>query len=463
MRLDKLRALAGLAAVVALVAGACGAAPEVQTVEVTRVVEKEKEVQVTVEVEKEVVVTAEPIPGLSGTIRFATWDTAEGLDVLEEVVGSFKAAQPDVTVQLESVPDAYGEKLLTQFAAGDAPDVFQVGDGDVARFVQTGAIENLDAYINGDSPLDMGRFFPAVAAIGEVEGSTYLLTKDYSPLVLYFNKDLFDAAGVAYPEEGWTWDDFVAKAEALTLDTDGDGQTDQWGVQLPDHWGDPAWWRGTSPIVFSNGGDVLGPEGDTTTGFMNGPETVGAIEAYVDLFNRGIAPSKADIEALAGVDLFQSGRVAMLWTGRWPLGDFARNPQLDFGTMGLPALKDRANSICWAGFAMYSGSKNKEVAWEFLKHVGADEGAQALARYAFTPVQEIAELQGLDRDRFNAPIVADLQYIKPLPEFRSIFFGECVEKFYREAIERLLLEGGGVQTVMDAAAAKADVCLAEQT
>jgi len=432
-----------------------------ETVEVKVEVTKIVEVKGTPEVVTEVV-TATPVPPkIKGTIRVGSWESGPALDPWNEAIKKFEAEYPDVTVQLEAVPDAYGDKLLTQFAAGDAPDIFMVGDGDVAKFVQKGAIELLDPYITGDSPLDLSVFFPGVLAIGQLEGKTYLLTKDYSPLVLYYNKTLFDEAGVAYPKEDWTWDDFLATAQALTLDKDGDGQTDQWGIQLPDHWGDPLWWRGMSPLVFQNGGDILSPDGETTTGYMNSHETVEAVQFYVDLFNKyKVAPTKSDLEALAGVDLFQTGKVAMLWTGRWPLKDFLANPELNFGTMGLPMGKQHANSICWAGFAMYSQGKNKDTAWEFLKYIAAGDGAQEFAKYAFTPVKSIAELQGLTEDRYNAPIVKDLEYLHPLPCFRTIYFGECVEKNFKEALEKLLIEGGDVQAALDDAAAAADACLA---
>ena len=71
---------------------------------------------------------------------------------------------------------------------------------------------------------------------------------------------------------------------------------------------------------------------------------------YVDLFlTDKVSPTKADVESLAGTDLFQNGNVAMQWTGRWPLKDYLANTDLSFGTISLPMGKQRANSICWAG------------------------------------------------------------------------------------------------------------------
>ncbi len=439
---------------------------ETQIVEkpVEKVVKETVTVRETVVVEKPVekVVTPTPVPAkIAGTIRVGSWDSGGALEPFNNAIKSFEAQYPKAKVQLESVPQGYGDKLLTQFAAGTAPDIFQVGDGDVARFVAKGVVEDLEPYIHGDNALDMSVFFPKVAAIGQVGGKTYLLTKDYSPLVLYYNKTLFDEAGVKYPDENWTWDNFLAAAKALTK-TDASGKVIRWGVQLPDSWGDPYWVRGLSPIIYQNGGELISPDGKKASGYINSPQTIEAVQWYVDLFlKHKVAPTKADVEALAGQDLFQTGKVAMLWTGRWPLKDFQKNPKLNFGTAQLPKGKQRANSICWAGFAMYSKSPNKDTAWAFLKWIAAEQGAQEFAKYAFTAVQPIAELQGLDTDPYNAPIVKDLEFVHPLPEFTNPKFGECVETPFRTALEQIFLQGKDVKTALDEIATKADTCLTQ--
>lgn len=438
-----------------LVMAACAPAttPTPEVVVQTQIVRETQVVEATV-----VVAPTSPPEKVTGEIRVGSWDSGDALEPFNNAIAAFQAKYPSVTVKLESVPQGYGDKLLTQFAAGTAPDVFQVGDGDVSKFAAQGVLEPLDPYINGDNPLDMSVFFEGVANIGKVNDQYYLLTKDYSPLVLYYNKALFDAAGVEYPTEDWTWDDMLAAAQQLTIP----GQ--QWGLMIPNSWGDPLWLRGISPLIYQNGGSLISEDGTKTTGFMNSPETVAAIQWYVDLFlKHKVSPTKADVEALAGQDLFQTGKVAMLWTGRWPLKDFLANTKLNFGTSGLPAgPKGKANSICWAGFAVYSKSQNKDAAWAFAKWIAAEQGAQEFAKYAFTAVEPIAELQGLDTDPFNAPIIKDLDNVKPLPEFKNAKFTDCAEKYFKEQLEQVLLQGKEVQAAMDEAAAQADKCMAGQ-
>lgn len=394
----------------------------------------------------------------SGVVRVGTWESGDALEPWNNAIAAFHEEYPDIEVKLEPVPQEYGTKLLAQMAAGTAPDVYQVGDGDVARFVREGIVEPLDPYINGDNPLDMSLFFPAVAEFGQIGGETYLLTKDYSPLVLYYNKDIFDEAGVPYPTEDWTWDDLLDAAQKLTTE-------DRWGIQLPGHWGDWLWHRGIQPLLVQNGASLISEDGTMVEGYMNSEKTVEALQWYVDLFlKHKVAPTREDVDSYAGVDLFANGIVAMVWTGRWPLKDWKAIEGFNFGTAGLPAGPvGKGNALCWAGFAINSASQNKEAAWTFLKYIAAGEGAKEFANYALSAVQPIVEEQGLDTDEYDGPIVADLANVKPIPETYTPYFNECVLDPFRENLEKVFLEGMSVQDAMDAAAQTGQACLDEKS
>ena len=405
------------------------------------------------------------IPALSGTVRVGSWDGADGLIPWNDAITSFEVAYPGVKVQLESVPQGYGDKLLAEFASGTAPDVFQVGDGDVAKFAAQGVFEPLDPYISGEKgsvPLDTSVFYPAIANVGKVDGTTYLFTKDYSPLTVYYNKDLFDAAGVAYPTEGWTQADFLDAAQKLTV-KDASGNITQWGAMIPDGWGDWVWDRGILPIIYQYGGDIMSPDGKKASGYLDSDATVAALQWYTDLFTKyKVAPTKADVAALSGQDLFATGKVAMMWSGVWNIGGYQKNnPDLHFGMAGLPQGKQPGNSICWAGFALYNKSQNKDAAWAFLRWIGADKGAEEFAKYALTDVKSIAEAQGKATDPTYAPIMADLANVQPLPDFRTVKYGDCVVTPFHAALEDYFANGGDLKTIMTKVAADADACLAK--
>jgi multiple sugar transport system substrate-binding protein len=421
-------------------------------------------------------VAAQDSAALSGVVRVSTWESGEDLQYWNNAIAAFEAANPGVKVQLEAIPQDYGTKLLAQFASGSAPDIFQVGDGDVAKFQAQGVVDDLAPYISGKDGFDMAELYPAVAAFGEVAGSTYYLTKDYSPLVMYYNKEQFEAAGVDLPTDKWTWDDLVAAAQKLTLDANGKDATaadfdptniQRWGIWLPNSWGDTAWERGILPIIYQNGGSQVSEDGTTTTGYMNSEANVAALQWYVDLFKKyHVAPSKSDYASFSGVDLFSTGQVSMMWTGVWPMNSYITGDSaltFDFGANILPAgAKGNANALCWAGFGLNSSSQNKDAAWAFLKYIGAGDGAKEFAKYALTDVISIVEEQGLDTDPYKGSVIADLANVKPIPEAMTPYWADCGNKFFVQEISTVLEGDVGVKEAMDKAAAQADACLAEK-
>ncbi|MCW5861129.1 MAG: extracellular solute-binding protein, partial [Caldilineales bacterium] len=143
-------------------------------------------------------------------LRVGTGDSGEGLNPHQQIISQFEAANPDILVQLEAVAgNDYYARLLTQVAAGAAPDLMQIGDDAVPQFVDAGALVPLDSYLTGSDPLDLGIYLPNLVKPGEYQGKQYMLPKDFSPLAVYYNKKLFDQYKVPYPKDGWTWEDLL--------------------------------------------------------------------------------------------------------------------------------------------------------------------------------------------------------------------------------------------------------------
>ncbi len=267
-------------------------------------------------------------------LRAGTGDSGEGLTPHQNIIAAYEDANPDVLVQLEAISGRdYYTRILTQIAANRAPDVMNIGDDAVPSFVERGAFVSIDSCLD-ELGFDRSVYLPGLLEPGMIDGELYFLPKDYSTLGVYYNKALFDAAGVAYPEAGWTWDDMLAIAQEMTQDTDGDGQNDIWGLQLPANWT-----TGFEYWVAAAGGSLISEDGSQYVGFMDSDAAIRAATFYADLYNKyAVAPPPADLSAFGGGNSeFDSGQAAMRIFGRWPQAGMLNNPNIDLGVVGTPS------------------------------------------------------------------------------------------------------------------------------
>jgi multiple sugar transport system substrate-binding protein len=446
---------ASILVVASLLLSACGPTPEPETIEK----------EVTVVVQTVVTATAEPeeppAEGAKMILRVGTGDSGEGLNPHQEIIANFEDENPDILVQLEAVAGRdYYTRLLTQIAAGDAPDIMQVGDDAVPMFVDKGAFLPLDDFIAGDYPLDTSIYLPGVLEPGQWEGKQWLLPKDFTPLGVYYNKKIFDEFGVEVPQDGWTWDDLLEKALALTQDTDGDGRTDIWGIQLTANWT-----TGFEYWIAAAGGRLISEDGTQFVGYMDSPETIEAVQFYADLYNvHKVAPPPADFSLWAGGNAeFDNGKAAMRIFGRWPQAGYKENPNIDLGVVGVPAGKERANILFWGGFGIFSGTKHPEAAWRFLSYYVGEQGSQVWKDWAIPPVASVAEEAGLTDDPIEGVWISELDHLVPRAYVFTPYWGETADPALRRALETVLIEpDADVTEVMQQAAQEAQAALDEQ-
>jgi multiple sugar transport system substrate-binding protein len=430
--------------------------------EVTTVVEVEKEVTTVVEVEKVVTATPEPLPEDAKIIlRVGTGDSGEGLNPHQEIIALFEEANPDILIQLEAVAGRdYYTRLFTQIAAGDAPDIMQIGEGAVYRFVSRDAFLPLEDFISGDYPLDTSIYLPGVLAPGQLDGQQWVMPKDFTPLGVYYNKKIFDEYGVDYPEDGWTWQDMLETAQALTKDTDGDGQTDLWGIQLTANWT-----TGFEYWIYAAGGSLISEDGTQIVGHMDSPETIEAVQFFADLYNvHQVAPPPADFSVWAGGNAeFDNGDAAMHLFGRWDQAGYMDNPNVDLGVVGVPAGKERANVFFWGGFGIFSGTKHPEAAWRFLRFYTGTEGSEVWKDWAIPAVASVAEEAGLTEDPIEGVWIKELDHVVPRAYIYSPYWGEAGDGALRKALETVLIDpDADVAQVMQQAAEDAQAILDEK-
>ena len=203
-------------------------------------------------------------------LLWGMWGSPEEIVVHQQVADAYMAANPDVAIEIWSQPwGDYFTKLDTLFAAGDGtviPDVFFMSP--IQKYASSGLIENLDPFIE-TADMDTSDYWPGALESTSWNGSVYGFPRDSAIEVLYYDKDDFDAAGVAYPTDEWTWDDLRAAAEALTVKDDA-GRISRYGLGA----------EGGKYFNFvaSNGGSILDDMFNPTECRLSTPESLAGIE-----------------------------------------------------------------------------------------------------------------------------------------------------------------------------------------
>ncbi|MGH2534377.1 MAG: ABC transporter substrate-binding protein [Thermomicrobiales bacterium] len=234
---------------------------------------------------------------------------SDQVDTLEAMIALFEEANPGITVNVEVAPfNDYFTELQTRIAGGNAPDVFELNYENFVTYASREVLLDLTERAAAD-PEFTARFYPKAYEAFNLDGARYGLPGSFSNVILYYNQDLFDAAGVAYPTADWTWEDELTAAQQLT-NTD----ADVWGMYAPIAYNE------FYKTAAQNGCGIFGADGAVT---INEPGCVEALQFMVDAVNNGVQPSPADLAGVSDSDLFLQGKLAMATTGIWMFSAFS--------------------------------------------------------------------------------------------------------------------------------------------
>ncbi len=309
-------------------------------------------------------------------ITFTMWGAPEELAVWQAVVDDFHKANPNITVKVDvSDWDSYWTKLNTLIAGNTPPDVFAMDAPLFLDWQSRGALLNLQHYIDAN-PGFLDGFYPQTLTAYKTADGYYGLPRDFQTIVLFYNKDMFNAAGVDYPTADWTYDDLLAAAKKLTLDTNKDGKIDQYGF-WSDTWDMELLW---SEVIWTYGGDIISADHTKT---LIGEDGARDAWAYIDsLYKEGVMPTPTTSGEF-GSDLFQSGKAAMTTIGHWAVPGYVQSG-IKFDVAPMPkGPAGRATSVNSAGFVISKGSKHPDAAFEFVKFALSEAGQKRLAELGF--------------------------------------------------------------------------------
>lgn len=371
-------------------------------------------------------------------LRFATWDTGDSLKVQEDIAKAFEKAHPGVKVQVEPYADGFDQKLAASFGAGNPPDVMLMWDFPTYY----ANLEPLDEYMKKDENLGLDDIYDSLFHYVKVDGQTYGLPSGFTTRAMYYNKKLFDEAGIPYPKDGWTWDEFKDIAKNLSRP-----EKKQYGFGLRAT-NDPYDLQG---IVWSNGGSFVSEDGSQIDGFMNGPETAGAIQLFGDLLKDKAATLVGGKNQMSGEDVFKAGKIAMWESGVWPLDGF-KEAKVDFGTVEMPAFpgKPAKGIVALSAVSVAKQSKQKELAWEFTKYFISNEAINMRSNSDLPIRKSIVQEKQFDQDPLYAPFYRMLERSDMTPSFLLNKNWKLVNRYLSTAIDSVML-GQDAKTVLDRA------------
>lgn len=311
----------------------------------------------------------------AGKVSFMVFGDPAELAAYQALVAAFEVAKPQIEIDLIHVAgqDDYRQRLGNDFAAGTPADVVLINYRRYAPFAASEALEPLGRYL-GTGVLKESDFYPEALDPFRYSGELVCIPQNLSSLVVYYNKTLFDRAGLAYPSDSWTWAEFLDTARALTADTDGDAKTDQFGL------GTEASIFRVAPFIWQNGGELVDNHVDPKRLAIDSPEAREAIQFFVDLqVTHHVVPNAAEEASEDSESRFQNGRTAMFLNSRRGVPTYREISGFDWDVAALPQGRQRAGILHSDAFCSPASATNKDAIWTFIEFAASREGQTILA------------------------------------------------------------------------------------
>ncbi len=401
---------------------------------------------------------AEPDDQIIVQMAVYDWEAGSYRDLIE----TFEAENPDIQIKTVSVEEILGlgsggggrwpEDAAQRMAS--SADVFtgNIG-GRAAR--QNGLLLDLEPLMQADADFDRDDFYPNTLENFESDGGIWGVPTQVNFTLLFYQKEVFDAAGIEYPQPGWSWDDLLAAAQATTV-REGD-ETTQWGLVQ----------AGVNPFEFvrPRTGPLIDTSTDPPTPLLDRPEVVDALQWFADLYLVHEVAPNLEIPELdedgayipPGYELIESGQAAIWpeWSGSWQW----RSSQMDLGVVPFPVdeANDQTTALFVNGFSISAGTRNPQAAWRWLDFLSRQPSANDFDDTAVPARRSVAEASGF-WDGLEPELSAALSYAVDHSYYFSYSAGYTA---FSEAWEAILNEGQSVEEALAEAQIAAEVEIAE--
>lgn len=340
--------------------------------------------------------------GKSVEIKVAFWGAPDELTIISDGIAKWQSQHPEILVKLEHTPyRGYVDKLLTRIAGRAAPDVICTEVDLFVTFQSKGVLLDIMPYVKNDPSIDIKDFYPEIIERFTVDGKLYAMPRDTAPFAcVYYNKKLFDEAGLKYPTDDWNVNDMLSAARKLTK-VDPEGRVIQYGFY--------AWaWQN---FVYAFGGSLVDDVRHPTRCTLDSKESIEGLQFYADLINKyGVHPSSIAMTNLAmGVQgMFMTGRLAMFSSGIWETPGLRKIDGFDWDVVMFPKGPKgvRGFGTGGSGYCILKSTAHPKESYEVIKALTGRDAEMllaetGLAQPAMTAIAESQHWLGGDRPPKN--------------------------------------------------------------
>ena len=342
------------------------------------------------------------------TLRYAVWDRNQ-LSSEQEIAKRFEQANPDIKIEIELTPSAqYFVKLDSAAAGGVAPDIFWINMPYFVQYAKNGIMEPLAPYIK-DSGLKLDDVVASSVKAYQYDGQQMAIPRDVDSIAVWYNKKLFDQAGVSYPTSDWNWDDLTSKATALknglkgtafplVMDLSIDGQDSYMN------------------LLFQNGNHIVPKDGQHTD--IANDKSLWVYQQLQGMMKDGLMPSAQQMSEVKTENIFQSNRAAMVYAGSWLAAPFANNPLINdhIGVVMMPKIERQSGVAHSLAFAMSAKSAHKQAAWKYIAFMSSEASQAELAKVVIPANKTAAKVWAQQIQKVDvSPYIQTLEVTQAYP------------------------------------------------
>ena len=293
-----------------------------------------------------------------------------------DLVDAFHEQHPEISVTLRHIPSPseYRTRLATEFAAGSPPDISLMNYRRFAAFAANDLLEPLEPYVAASALISIEDFYEITIDSFMWQGHLMCIPQNISSLVVYYNADLFEEAGLSFPTDDWNWVTFVQTARALTRDFDDDGVVDQYGLGV-----EPSLFR-LAPFVWQNEAPLVDDQEAPRRLTLTRPPSLEALQWFVDLRQvHGVVPTRVEEASQDSESRFIAGTTAMFLNSRRGTPTYREIDRFTWDVAPLPRGKTEAGILHSDAYCMSALTEEKDAAWTFIEFANSVQGQTLIA------------------------------------------------------------------------------------